>query len=105
MDAFASATDVLFADPNIARDALWRTGGVGPGIGVRIVTRRPDQVVGFGDSRAVLPTLLVDVRRSEVPDPVSGDTVEIDDDTFEIIAAPIADSLGLVWSCEAALKL
>lgn len=102
MDVFAAATDVLFADPNIARPAIWRAGGVGPGTMVRIVTRRPDQVVGFGDSRAVLPTMLVDVRRSEVAEPASGDTVEIDGETFEIIAAPTIDSLRLVWTCEAA---
>lgn len=102
MDTFAVATDALFADPNIARDAVWRAGGAGPGIAVRVVTRRPDQVVGFGDSRAVLPTTLIDVRRSEVPDPAGGDAVEIDSETFEIIATPVADSLGLVWTCEAA---
>jgi hypothetical protein len=100
--AFAAAIDDLFADPNIARDATWRAGGAGAGITVRVVTRRPDQVVGFGDSRAVLPTLLVDVRRSEVPDPASGDTVEIDQEVFEVIAAPTIDSLRLVWTCEAA---
>jgi hypothetical protein len=102
MSIFGAATDSLFADPNIARDATWRAGGAGAGISVRVVTRRPDQVVGFGDSRAVLPTMLIDVRRSEVLEPASGDTVEIDGDLFEIIATAIADSLGLVWTCEAA---
>jgi hypothetical protein len=102
MDAFAAATDALFADPNIARDALWRAGGVGGGVSVRIIIRRPDQAVGFGDSRAVLPTTLIDVRRSEVTDPGSGDTVEIDGETFEVIATPTIDSLRLVWTCEAA---
>jgi hypothetical protein len=102
VDAFAVATDALFADPNIATDAIWRAGGAGIGTAVRVVTRRPDQVVGFGDSRAVLPTLLIDVRRSEVAEPASGDTVEIDGDLFEVIAAPIIDSVRLVWTCEAA---
>jgi hypothetical protein len=102
MSAVAVVTDVLFADPNIARDAIWRAGGAGAGIAVRVVTRRPDQVVGFGDSRAILPTMLIDVRRSEISDPASGDTVEIDGDLFEIIATPTSDSLGLVWTCEGA---
>lgn len=101
MDAFAVATDALFADPNIATDAIWRAGGAGAGTAVRVVTRRPDQVVGFGDSRAVLPTLLIDVRRSEVAEPASGDTVEIDGELFELIATPVRDRLGLVWTCEA----
>ena len=101
MDAFAAATDALFADPNIARDALWRAGGAGGGTAVRVITKRPDQVVGFGDSRAILPTMLIDVRRSEIPNSASGDTFEIEGETFEVIAAPTTDSLRLVWTCEA----
>lgn len=102
MDAFAAATDALFADPNIARDAIWRAGGAGSGVSVRIITKRPDQVGSFGDSRAILPTTLIDVRRSEVSEPANGDTVEIESETFEVIATPTIDSLRLVWTCEAA---
>jgi len=102
MLAVVAATDALFADPNIARDATWRAGGAGAGIPVRVISRRPDQVVGFGDSRAILPTMLIDVRRSEVSEPGSGDTVEIDGEVFEIIATPTIDSLQLVWTCEVA---
>ncbi len=108
MDAFAAATDALFADPNIAREAIWRAGGVDPGILVRVITRRPDEVAGFGDSRAILSTLLIDVRRSDVTAPASGDTVEIPgpdpgtSEIFQIIATPTLDSLRLVWACEAA---
>jgi hypothetical protein len=108
MDAFAAATDALFADPNIARGAIWRAGGVGSGTMVRVVTRRPDEVVGFGDSRAILPTLLIDVRHSDVTEPASGDTIEIPglgpgiSETFQIIATPTLDSMRLVWTCEAA---
>lgn len=104
MDAFASATDALFADSNIARSAIWRAGGAGTGVAARAVIRRPDQVVGFGDSRAILPTMLIEVRRSEVAAPAAGDTVEINGETFAIIATPTIDSLGLIWTCEAALQ-
>jgi hypothetical protein len=108
VSAFAAATDALFADPNIAQDAIWRAGGVVAGITVRIVIRRPDQVVGFGDSRAILPTMLIDIRRSEISQPASGDTIEIpgsgpgNGDIFEVIAAPMLDGAQLVWTCETA---
>lgn len=102
MDAFAAAIDALFIDPNIARDARWRTAGEGAGVVVRVITKRPDQAANFGDSRVMLPTMLVDVRRSQVAAPASGDTVEIDSETFEVIATPVIDSLRLVWTCEAA---
>ena len=79
VDAFTAVIDALFTDPNIARVAIWRPGGVGSGVAVRVAVRRPDQVVGFGDSRAILPTVLIDVRRSEVAEPASGDTVEVEE--------------------------
>jgi hypothetical protein len=100
--AFGAAIDAIFRDANVAEDALWRAGGLGGGIAVRVVRKSPDEVVGFGNSRAVLPTVLVDVRASEVASPASGDTIEIAGDMFDIIGAPTRDSLGLVWTCEAA---
>jgi len=100
--AFVAAIDAIFRDANVAEDALWRADGMGGGTAVRVIRKSPDEVVGFGDSRVVLPTVLIDVRRSEVAEPASGDTVEIDSETFEIIAAPTLDSLRLVWTCEAA---
>jgi hypothetical protein len=102
MTAIEMALEALFSDPNLGSDALWRTGVAGDGAAVRVIRKRPDQVVGFGDSRAILPTMLIDVRRSEVAEPASGDTVEIDGETFAIIAPPVADNLRLVWTCEAA---
>ena len=104
MTAFAAAIDTLFADPTLARDALWRAGGTGDGTAVRVIRKRPDQVVGFGDSRAVLPTVLIDVRQSEVPSPAAGDTVEIENETFGIIATPVSDTERLIWTCEASLQ-
>jgi hypothetical protein len=100
--AFAAAIDAIFRDANVAEDAFWRAGGVGVGTAVRVIRKSPDEVVRFGDSRAVLPTLLIDVRRSQVAEPAAGDTVEIDGELFEIIAAPTLDSFRMVWTCEAA---
>lgn len=102
MSIFAAAINDLFGDVNLAQEVTWRAGGGGSGVSVRVITKRPDQVGSFGDSRAVLPTMLIDVRRSEVAEPATGDTVEIDGNLFEVIAAPTLDSLRLVWTCEAA---
>jgi hypothetical protein len=100
MTAFGAAIDTLFADPALARDALWRLGGTGDGTTVRVIRKRPDQVVGFGDSRAVVPTVLIDVRRVEVPTPASGDTLEIEGEIFAVIATPTIDAERLIWTCE-----
>jgi hypothetical protein len=102
--AFAAAIDAIFRDGNIAEDALWRAGGLGGGQPVRIIRKSPDEVVGFGASRAVVATVLIDVRVSEVASPVAGDRVEVDSDLFDIIGTPVRDSLGLVWTCESTTR-
>lgn len=102
--AFAGAVDALFRDQNLAEDALWRAGGLGAGVAVRVIRKTPDEIVGFGSSHAILPTVIVAVRGSEVAAPASGDTVEIDAAVFDIIAEPRRDSLGLVWECEASAR-
>jgi len=102
MSTFASAIDALFADPNIGEDALWRAGGVGAGVVVRIIRKSPDRMADFGDSRAVLPTVGIDVRRSQAATITEGDLILIGAETFRIIGEPMGDALGLVSACEAA---
>jgi hypothetical protein len=51
MSAFTSAVDMLFADSNIGEDALWKAGGIGAGVAVRIIRKSPDRMAEFGDSR------------------------------------------------------
>jgi hypothetical protein len=99
--AFAAAVDAIFRDANVAEDALWRAGGAGDGAVVRVIRKSPDEVVGFGSGRAVMATVLIDVRVAEVASPAAGDTVEIDGGLFAVIGTPVRDSLGLVWTCEA----
>jgi hypothetical protein len=103
-NAFAAAVDALFADPNIAEDAIWKPGGTEPGIPVRIIRKTPDRLAEFGDSRAVLATILIDVRVAEVASPASGDVVAIGPDLFEIIGTPTRDAFVLVWTCEVAMS-
>jgi hypothetical protein len=101
IDAFASAIDALFADPNIGEDALWKAGGIGAGVAVRIIRKSPDRVAEFGESRAVLPTVGIDIRRSQAAAITEGDLILIGAETFKIIGPPIGDALGLVSACEA----
>lgn len=100
MSAFALGLDAIFADPNMGEDALWKAGGVGVGVPVRVVRRSPDRIERFGDSRALLGSLAVDVRHSDAPTLAEGDVVEIGGTTFRVIAEPAADALGLTWTAE-----
>lgn len=104
MSAFPAVVDAIFSDNNIGEDAIWRPGGVGVGIAVRVIRKSSDKIVGFGDSRAVMPSALIDVRSAEMALPAAGDTVEIDGSLFDIIAEPTADTLQLVWTCETSVR-
>lgn len=97
--AFAAAVDALFADPNLGADALWKPGGIG-GVPVRIVRKAPDQVEPFGDSRALLGSVVVDLRRAEAPTLAEGDVIEFRGTAFRVIAEPVGDSLGLIFTVE-----
>jgi hypothetical protein len=101
IDAFSSVIDALFADPNIGEDALWKAGGIGAGVAVRIIRKSPDRMAEFGDSRAVLPTVGIDIRRSQPATITEGDLIVIGAETFKIIGEPMGDALGLVSACEA----
>lgn len=103
MSAFAAAINAIFADPNMAWDALWRRGGGGPGVQVRVIRRAPDDTVRFGEGRFLAETVLLDVRVAEAPELARGDTLErlTDGEIFEIIGAPARDREQLVWRAEA----
>jgi hypothetical protein len=99
MSLFADAIDNLFGDPNIARDAVYIADGAAPRL-VRLVTRRADEVTGFGDTRLWSDTTRIDLRVAEVANPRPGDRVEIDGDAFLIQGEPVRDRERLVWTID-----
>ena len=100
MSAFAAAVDVLFANPHLARDAVYRPGGAGDGIPVRVMCRQPDRIDSFGETRLASSTTTLDVRVSEVAEPVSGDTLALDGRTVVVQGTPLLDAEGLVWTLD-----
>lgn len=100
MTAFAAATEVLFADPHLARDAVYRPAGAGDGIPVRVMLRQPDRVESFGETRLLADTTVIDVRTVEVPGLAAADSFEIDGEVYRVQGEPIRDSERLVWTAE-----
>jgi len=99
MSVFTAAIDNLFADPSIARDATWIADGGTPKL-VRVVTRRADEVTGFGDARLWSETTRIDLRVAEVPNPRPGDRIEIEGEAFIIQGEPVRDRERLIWTVD-----
>jgi hypothetical protein len=97
MSAFAAALNALFADGNIARDAVYIPEGGAPLL-VRVVTRRADEVTSFSDARLWSETTRIDLRVGEVTNPRPGDRVEIEGEAFLIQGEPVRDRERLVWT-------
>ena len=99
MNAFATAIEMLFADPNIGVEAIYTSDGGAPAV-VRAVVRRADEVTNFGEARLWSETTRFDVRVAEVPNPRPGDRIEIGGDAFLIQGEPVRDRERLVWTVD-----
>lgn len=97
-DAFSAAMDDLFADPNIAADAVYLPASGGAGSDVRVILKRPDEVASFGEARIASETLVLLVRVIEIQDPEEDDQFMIGGRNYVVQGAPVADALRLVWT-------
>lgn len=99
MTVFAAAIDDLFADPNLAAEAVYLPDSGEP-IPVRVIARRPDRVLEFGDARLHAETAVFEVRVSEVLNPRPGDRLDVGGEMFAIQGEPVRDSERLVWTLD-----
>jgi hypothetical protein len=98
MTAFAGAVDATFAAFGI--DALYTPAGGEP-VGVRVIARRPDTIVGFGETRIHAETTTLEVRASEVASPRPGDQLTVGGETFVIQGEPACrDPDRQVWDLD-----
>ena len=68
---------------------------------VRVVVRRPDEIVGFGETRIHTETTVFDVRASEVTDPRPGDRLTLDGVDYVIQGEPQRrDPDRLIWTLD-----
>lgn len=100
MTALAAAIETLFADPNLAQEAVYRVQGTGDPVAIRVIARRPDQVIDFGDTRIHAETSLFDVLVSDMVSPRPGDTIEIDGQTLVVQGEPVRDPERLIWTLD-----
>jgi hypothetical protein len=98
MTVFCGAADATFAA--FGADALY-TPVVGDPVSVRVIARRPDTIVGFGETRIHAGTAVFEVRASEVANPRPDDQLVVDGQTFVLQGEPERrDPDRLVWSLD-----
>jgi hypothetical protein len=68
---------------------------------VRVIARRPDTIVGFGETRIHTETATFEVRASEVANPHAGDQLTVSGETFIVQGEPERrDPDRLVWTLD-----
>ena len=98
MNAFASAIERIFADANMAVDALWLAGGIGPGVAVWIIRKSPDEITSFGAGRIMSETTVLDARVADMPTPADGDLIRLGLEDFIVQGEPKLDRERLIWT-------
>ena len=95
---FQAAVEATFAVFGI--DAL-STPPSGEPVSVRVIARRPDTIVGFGDTRIHAETATFELRANEVESPRPGDQLTVGGQTFVVQGEPERrDSDRLVWTLD-----
>ena len=98
MTAFQGAVDATFAAFGI--DAVYTTAGGDP-VPVRVIARRPDTIVGFGETRIHTGTATFEVRAREAANPRQGDQLTVGAESFIVQGEPERrDPDRLVWSLD-----
>lgn len=100
VDPFALALDAMFHAPGSAA-AVYQP-ATGSPVNIRVIRSAPDRETRFGEGRILNNAATVlELRRSEVPNPVDGDAVVIGDETFRLFGDPVLDLERIGWTCGA----
>jgi len=98
MTAFQGDLDATFAAFGL--DAVYTPAGGDP-VSVRVIARRPDTIVGFGETRIHAETATFEARASEVANPRPGDQIALDGEAFVVQGEPERpDPDRLVWTLD-----
>ena len=98
MTVLQSAVDATFEAFGI--DATYTPAGGEP-FAVRVIVRRPDTIVGFGETRIHAETATFEVWVGEVANPRAGDQLNVSSETFVVQGEPERrDPDRLVWTLD-----
>lgn len=82
--------------------AVYRPGGGAPLANpIRVIRSQEDQELGFSEAPTVARAYSFLFRRSEVPNPLDGDVIEITAGHFRLVGEPRIDVEDMEWTCAA----
>ena len=96
MNAFAAAMDVLVADPNLGTEAVYRQGGSGTPVSLRVLRSSPDRVADAFGTGILSATDILSVAIAALPAVDAGDTFTLGPDTL-IVQHAERDASGTAW--------
>ncbi len=96
MNAFADAMAALVADPNLGVEAVYRQGGTGPAIAVRVLRSSPDRVGDAFGTEILSATDILSVTIATLPDLAAGDSFALGPDLLTVTHAE-RDASGTAW--------
>jgi hypothetical protein len=96
MSAFADAMAALVADPNLGADAIYRQGGTGAPIVLRVLRSTPDRVGEAFGTEILAATDILSVAIAVLPDVAAGDRFALGPDLLTVTHAE-RDASGTAW--------
>ncbi|MFN6999464.1 MAG: hypothetical protein ACK4ST_05445 [Elioraea tepidiphila] len=96
MSAFAAAMEALVADPNLGTEAVYRQGGSGTPISLRVLRSSPDRVTDAFGSGILSATDILSVTVAVLPAVDAGDSFTLGPDTLTVQHAE-RDAAGIAW--------
>lgn len=96
MSAFAGAFAALVADPNLGVEAVYRQGGAGAPIALRVLRSSPDRVADAFATEIIAATDILSVPVATLPNLAAGDTLTVGPDLLTVTSAT-RDATGTAW--------
>ena len=91
------SVDRLF---EIAGEEATYTPTGGSPVTVTVIPKRPDEILGFGESLVRTGTALFDVRASEVSSPAEQDALTFDGTAYVVQSVERRDPRRLIWTLD-----
>ena len=96
MSAFAAAMAALVADPNLSTEAVYRQGGSGTPVSLRVLRSSPDRVADAFGTGIISATDILSVGIAMLPDLTAGDSFALGPDILTVQHAE-RDAAGIAW--------